>query len=210
MDLLLVLNPRRILECMQALEELPIRRLWIRNLTETQIEERWQTVMELAEGHDRLLICSDDAIPRPHALAAVLELLDEGHPVVTGYSNLDARDLRVNLDRAPLQHGNPTIESHDFYRLGEVLSWPSKVVPTTLCGFSLTGMSYELWQRFPFQAEYGSDTNLSFRLDGAGIPIVGARDAFLWHVKENWNMRDEDPRKRFLIGEEPPLIELEH
>jgi hypothetical protein len=207
-DLLLILNPRRIDECIQSLRELDIDRLWIRNMSELEIDERWPEVLEAAAGYDRLIIVGDDTIARPHALKAVRALLDEGHPVVTGYGNLDMNDWRVNLNKAPLADQS-IADSYDFYTLGEVLAWPEPAVPTTVCGFSLTGMSYELWERFPFQAHLGSDFSLSKRLTGVGIPMIGAREGFIWHVKELWNRRDQEPRKRLLVGEEPAAIELE-
>jgi len=207
-DLLLVLNPRRIEECIQSYQELPIDRLWIRNMSELKITERWPEVLEAARGYERLIIVSDDAVVRPHALTAVQELLDEGHPVVTGYANLDMTDPRVNLNKAPLGEQS-VIDEYDFYTLGEIMCWPEKTVPTTVVGFALTGASYELWERFPFQAHLGSDWSFSKRVTGAGIPMVAAREAYIWHVKEVWNRTDTEPRKRLLVGEEPAAIEFE-
>jgi hypothetical protein len=208
-DLLLVMNPRRIEECIAACRELRIDKLWIRNMSELEIDQRWGEVMALAEGYDRLLIFSDDAVVRQPALDAVLELLDEGHPVVTGYGNLDMTDFRVNLNKARLLDQG-YVDAYDFYTLGEVWSYPDKAVPTTLVGFALTGMAYDLWERFPFQAHQGSDWSLSRRLTDAGIPMVAARGGFIWHVKEKWNRNwDEDPRKKLLVGVEPALLELE-
>jgi len=207
-DLLLIMNPRRIEECIRSYQELTIDRLWIRNMSEIDITEAWPTILGLASGYERLLIMSDDAVCRQHAVDSVLALLDEGHPVVTGYGNLDMTDFRVNLNKAPLA-AQSWPESYDFWTLGEVCAYPDPAVPTTVVGFALTGMAYELWQRFPFQADGGSDFSLSQRLTGAGIPMVAAREGFIWHVKEAWNKRDVEPRKRLLVGVEPPLLELE-
>ena len=209
-DLLVVMNPRRIEECLQSYRELDIDRLYIRNMSEIDITDAWPEIMEKAEGYDRLIIFSDDAVVRQPALDAVISLLDVGHPVVTGYGNLDMSDFRVNLNKAPLQDQSYP-DAYDFYTLGEVWSYPDEAVPTTVVGFALTGMSYELWQRFPFQAHQGSDWSLSRRLTDAGIPMVAAREGFVWHVKEQWDppRLDVDPRKRLYVGEEPPELVLE-
>jgi hypothetical protein len=199
---------------MRAFAELAMDRLWVRNMDELDIEKSWPAILDAASAYDRMILISDDGVVRQHALDAVVGLLDDGRPVVTGYSNLDATDLRVNLNRIPLlEQSEP--DQYDFYTLGEVLCWPDRAVPTTFCGFALTGMSRELWARFPFNANYGSDFSLSRRLGAQGIPIVGARDAFVWHVKEKWNQRDQDPRKHSHValypgdGSEPAAIELE-
>jgi hypothetical protein len=206
-DLLMILNPRRIEECIASYQDLDIDRLWIKNMSELQIDRRWPEVMEAAEGYDRLLIVSDDAVVRQPALDAVLALLDE-HPVVTGYANLGMGDYRVNLNKTPLA-AQGWVDSFNFYTLGEVFSYPAKAVPTTLVGFALTGMSIDLWRRYRFDCDGGADFRLSQRLAGKGIPMVGAREGFIWHVKESWGRRDQDPRKRLLVGEEPAAIELE-
>ena len=62
-------------------------RLWVRNMSELEIDRRWPEVLEAAEGYDRMIIVSDDAVVRKPALAAVRRLLNR-HPVVTGYANL--------------------------------------------------------------------------------------------------------------------------
>lgn len=207
-DLLIILNPRDIRECIQSYQELDIDRLWIRNMSELEITERWHEVIEAAAGYQRLVIVSDDAVVRQPALDAVLDLMDVGHPVVTGYGNLDMGDWRVNLNKAPLAVQSWP-DSYDFYTLGEVLSWPTRDVPTTVVGFALTAMPIELWVRFPFDCDGGADFNLSHKLTGQGIPMVGAREGFIWHVKETWNRRDTEPRKRLLVGVEPASIDLD-
>lgn len=210
-DLLIILNPRRIQECLDSFNELRVDKLWIRNLTESQIEEGWGEIMAKTAGYDWMCVISDDAIVRKPAFDAV-RALSRRHPVVTGYSTLDSRDWRVNLTKEPL--ADPGGEAfnpygHVFYQLDEVLSWPTETVPTFLCGFTVTGMSRDLWVRYPFQAEFGSDTNLCRRLNRDRVPIVAAREGFCWHVKETWNQADTEPRKRLLIGEEPPSVDLE-
>jgi hypothetical protein len=211
-DCLLILNPRRIDECVAALGSLPIDKLWVRNMSEPQIVTVWPHVLDRARMYDRLFLISDDALPRPFHLTMLQGLLDDGHPVVTGYSNLALNDFRVNLTKSPLGPIS-TPEAYDLYTLGEVMAWPTVEVPTTVTGFSLTGMSRSLWTRYPFRVEpetgAQSDFNLSKRLAVDGVPIVAHRDAFIWHVKEDWLGIDQAPRKQLRIGYEPPGMELE-
>lgn len=203
-DLLVVMNPRKIRECVDAFRELPIDKLWLRNMTEWDIQEAWPKVMEYAVDYDHLIIGSDDGIPRKHALAAVQRFLNKGAPVVTGYSNFAANDLRVNIATRV-----------DWYTLADVQSWVQETNEVYQLGFALSGMKTELWQRFPFRVYWDtppgsrSDNVLSDRLNAAGIPILAARDAFVWHVKENWDQQDVEERKKLYVGVEPPSIQLE-
>jgi len=212
-DLLVVLNPRDIPECMAAIRELPIDKLWVSRMTEYEVMEAWPQVLEAARGYDRLLMQSDDGVPRLHALRAVQGLLDAGWPVVTGYSNLSVDDLRVNLSKAPLDTSHPWEGAYTLYTLQEVQEWPEQFVPTYVVAFALTGMAFELWERFPFRIYSGrpgnaSDYMLSCALQNAQIPMVGARDAFVWHGKPQYGMNDAEERRKLLL-DEPSEIRLE-
>lgn len=205
-DVLLVLNPRRIEECLAAIRALDIDKIWIRNLAERQVEARWPEVLELAAGYDRALIVSDDCVPHQPALDHVRGLLDDGHEVASGYCNLGADDMRVNL--CPL----PYPDVHVHMTLAEAQSWPGEVIPTSFVGFALTGMSVEMWARYPYRTTgggWGADQTLCERLADDGVPVVAHRSAFVWHVKETWSRMDAEPRKRLLVGVEPAVIELE-
>ena len=213
-DLLIVLNPRKIEECLTAFQALPIDKLWIRNMTEYEIQQRWPDVLELACDYNRLIVASDDGIPRPHALKQVRRLLSEGHPVVTGYSNLSSTDFRVNLTKSPTAE-EPREDGYDLYTLNEVMEWPTPEVPSYFTGMCLTGMSHAMWQRYPFSTYWDappgscSDFVLSRALVKDEIPIVAAREAFVFHVKQVWNQADSDPRKRLYVGKEPAELVLE-
>lgn len=186
-------------------------------MSELDIEDRWTEVLEAGREYERWFIVSDDAVPRRFPLAVVQHLLDD-HPVVTGYSNLSRDDMRVNLSPDRLVKDRPGLPlSYGLLDFESVMTSRSEVFKTTLVGFSLTGMSREMWERFPFQAYgrpghatgFSSDYSLSKRLQDAGVPIVAAREAFVYHLKEVWNQHDLEPRKRLLVGVEPPSIELE-
>lgn len=211
-NLLLVMNPRKIEECIRAFSELPVDKLWIRNMNEYQIQEAWPDVLELAGGYQQLIVASDDGIVRPHALAEIIRLLDAGHPVVTGYSNLSSTDFRVNLTKRPTAPA-PGVDAYDLYTLAEIMEYPEPEVPTFFVGMCITGMSHAMWQRYPFGVWSGppgnaSDFVLSKRLCEANVPMIAARDAFVWHTKEVWNQGDKDPRKALYLHE-PSSLDLE-
>jgi hypothetical protein len=211
-DVLIVLNPRRIPACLHAINSLNIDKLWLHRFSERQIAEMWQEqVWPRIQPYDRAFLISDDTLPRQHALDAVRSLLDDGHRVATGYSNLANNDLRVNLTREPL---GPILgeQAYDFYTMPEVQAWTATHGRTWFAGFSLTGMATHMWQRFPYRTANGdsaADYSLSQRLTQAGVPIQAHRDALIWHLKERWNRPDENPDKRLLVGVEPSDIRHE-
>lgn len=213
-DLLLVLNCRRIPASLTAIDRLPIHKLWIRNLSESAIVRNWPQILELAKPYDRLIMVGDDSIPRLHALRAVQEL-GRHHPVVTGYSNLSSTDMRVNLTRSPLRGDRPTPEAYDLYELADLMESTQPAIRTWLTGLTLLCMPYRLWCDFPFDAYdlngpgYGSDFHVSKRLDNAGVPIMAATDAFVWHHKRVWNEVHADTDERLLVGVEPAELVLE-
>lgn len=156
-------------------------------------------------GYDRAFMVSDDSCPHQPALDMVRGLLDQGHPVATGYCNFGADDMRVNLCQQP----DP--DPYQMMTLEQAQTWPSDVIPTSFAGFSLTGMSVDMWARYPHRTQSGcnSDLDLCQRLKADGVPIVAHRSAFVWHCKERWSVPDSDPRKRLLVGVEPSSIDLE-
>lgn len=209
--LLLVLNPRDIRECVESIARLPIDKAWLRSYTEDELTRVIPEVISDADGsYDYFLIVPDDCVVTPGALASVLEQAD-AHPVVTGFTRLDATHPLVNITTRPLIGDEPVPGAYDFYAYADVMAHDGPTLPTGFVGFALTGMSRELWQRFPFQARgvgstaCCSDFDLSVRLRDAGIPMVAVTGGYVEHVKIRWGERDcgKDPRKRLLIGERP-------
>jgi hypothetical protein len=93
---LLVLNPRDIPYCMDALRALDVPTCWASYMTEVDAAS-WLNHAVANTAYDRYVIVADDCEPTREALDAVLALHDEGHQVATGYSNFDKTDPRVNL-----------------------------------------------------------------------------------------------------------------
>lgn len=185
---LVVLNPRRIPECMAAFEALPVRKVYVRNWTERQIADNWDEILGACDA-DKVLVVSDDALVSRGALDSVLGLL-EAHPVATGWCPLAEGHELANLATNVLREGPPNPADYEFVRCDDVRG----LVATSFAGMCLTGMSRGLWGRFPFECYsvpgFASDYHLSYRLQQAGVPIVSHGDARCEHVKAVWNVRD--------------------
>lgn len=208
--ILAVLNPRDITECMWSLKRLPVRKVWLRRMTETQIAQEWPGVVSEARerGHTHLSVISDDTIvPRPSWEALRRNLADD--VCVTGWCNLQLHaDSRVNLSNEPLPTYLPEVASYDFPTAWDVLAGP-KLRESFFTGMCLTTMPLELWDRFPFMVYppgFASDYHLSYRLQAAKVPIRCVRGAFVKHVKGTFNAPDNTPGRQLLIGTEPPEI----
>jgi len=215
--LLGVMNPRQIPECIQSLKALSVRKAWLSNYTEWELQEVVASVVrDEAIRFSHLVLVSDDCVVSQGALDAVLEAAERmPEHVVTGYCRLDSTHPQVNITRRPVMGDVPSAGAYDFYYLSEVQGWPREVVPTGFVGFALTCMSREMWREFPFgvfggeHRSWSSDFHLSRRLRDAGVPMVAARAGYVEHVKEKWNRLDQAPEKRLLIGERPAGVVVE-
>lgn len=215
-DALIVMNVRDIHPVKQAFAQLPIAKIWLTGYTEAQLAE---SVFEYAireTDFDRYLVCSDDILVRQPTLDAVTGALDGGCEVATGYSQRTHTDWTVNVTNGPLRDSHPASEAYRFMKYRDVVSWPEPLVPTWFAGFSLTGMSRDMWQRFPFgcftegqPTGYASDFHLSRRLQDERIPIYAVREAFAYHWRHEWqhtNHPEDDP---VLLGELEPAVTVE-
>jgi hypothetical protein len=203
--LVVITQVREIPECVESWEALSTPVACLRGWPMVDLPPVMADLVDSTD-HDPILMCADDCVITQHAVDAVLELLADGHPVVTGWCLLDRTHPLANLSTRRLPPGPPTKASYTFPRGNRVQSWPEPSMPTYFVGMCLTGMSRAMWQRFPLDgyshrgAMWATDYHLSQRLAAADIPMVAARDGFVVHVKEKWMQGDTDPRKRILIG----------
>jgi hypothetical protein len=203
---LLVMNPRQIPRCLEAIRGLDVPQTWLTGFTEKELETVIPLVLDKWKAR-RYAIVSDDTIPTQEALDAVLALHDRNPAhVVTGYCPLATGSPYVNVSRIPPTDETPGENSY---------LWATRWWATTrrhpfntyLAGMALTVMTRQLWRRFPFQT-YGpadgpgwaSDYHLSRRLYQAGIPIRVPPAGLIDHVKEQWNRPDTSPAKRLVLG----------
>jgi hypothetical protein len=202
-----VLNPREIKRAIDGILSLNTDTCWVSYMPEVEVAPAINKVIEETD-YDRYFVLSDDAVPTPHAFAAILALHDAGHPVVTGYGNLDSVQDLCGLTTNRLPAPPPAVGSYVFTPLTAALTRDEPIV-TTFAGLVLTGMSRELWLKYPLAVTvFGGqmDYDLSYRLQEDGIPIVAPPDGFCVHVKEIANQMDRNPEKRLLIGERPPAV----
>ena len=118
----------------------------------------------------------------------------------------------MNLSTLPITDPMPRVSNYDFMRYVDVATSETPLIRTGFVGMALTGMTREIWERFPFDVSpIGAqcDYSLSYRLTQAGIQMAAHRDGCIEHVKEKWNEPDREPRKRLLIGEIPAEVRLE-
>lgn len=211
---LLILNPRRIPECIEALEGLDVPKCWLSYMPEVKAAACANRAIQ-ETSYARYVVISDDTVPTQDVLDVVLDLHDL-HPeaCVTGYCNLDSHLPFVNLTWAPLHPPPPTVGAYKFSTRREADEGRTPfcldgVITSTFAGLSLTVMTREMWLRFPLRCtEYGGqmDYQLSWELQEAGLPIYAPVGAFVRHVKETWNEFDKSPEKLLLVGARPPAV----
>lgn len=202
----MVMNPRQIEECVRSIAALDIDKVWMTGYEEYELIPVIAEIVE-STSYDRYLIVSDDVVVPPPSLEAIRHwsAARGENAVITGWCNLDMTDsgLRFsNVIRTPFTAPyESTIEQYDWVPSWEILNGePLRL--TWFAGLCMTSMTREQWQRFPFDL-YGSrgccsDFQLSWRLQEAGVPVLAARDASAFHVKQRTGHIDEDPRKALI------------
>ena len=207
---LIILNPRNIEECMASYQTLDIPRCYLTGYTEPGLEAPFAQAIAESDYTHYLVQC-DDVVATQDALDKVLGLLEAGHPVVTGYCNLDAGSTDVNITKEPV--GSPGAFYYQWYSRAEADGWMSAAIPTWFVGLCFTGTTRQNWldvRMHPYrELGYATDARLSRFFQHSQIPMVAATGAFCFHVKETWNKLDQEPRKRLLVGEVKPEIRWE-
>lgn len=217
---LIILNPRAIPYCISALEALDIPKVWLSYMVEVEAARQANKAIE-ATSFDRYVVISDDCEPTQEALDLVLALHDEGHPVVTGYSNFDAHRDEDGVYTAKLPYVNlcaprvlppppPTLEAYGLFMTRAQVDVMSDPILTAFAGLSFTLMSRDMWLKFPLHPTMTGgqmDYQLSWQLQEAHIPIVAAPGAFVWHCKDEFGIYpDRLPEKQLLIGQRPAAV----
>jgi len=207
--LLIILNPRAIPECMESFVALDVPCAYLTGYTERQLVDVIADIIATTD-HTHYVAISDDTVVTQRAVDAVYDQLP-AHPVTTGWSNLDDTDPRCSVVGRELRGDAPSADSYDFLHYSKVVMHPEPVMRTWFAGMCLTGMSREMWRRFPFavlgsEAGWASDYSLCWRLQTEGIPITAIRDGGVLHVRQRWDVPDDDPRKRLLVGEVEPRV----
>jgi hypothetical protein len=207
---LIILNPRDIPYCMDALRALRVPKLWLSYMYEPQAALEANKQISLT-GFDRYVMISDDCEPTQDALDRVLAVHGTGrYDVVTGYSNFDKHLPFVNLCTDMLPPPPPSITSYGRFMLQREADVYDAPFPTTFTGLSFTCMSRALWEQFPIHCtEAGGqmDYQLSWELQTMGIQIAVAPHAFVLHHKDRFGVYpDASPEKQLLVGVREPAV----
>lgn len=203
--LLLILNPRRMQECLDSFAALTVPRAYMTGYTEREL---CTVIPQIIAGTDytHFVAISDDTVVSQRAVDAVYERLEDGHGVVTGWCNLDGASPLCSVVDRPLVGEVPSRASYSFMHWSRVVMG-DPLQRTWFAGMCLTGMSREMWARYPFDVfpmgdlgGFASDYRLCWRLQEDGVPIMAVRDAGVLHVREQWDIPDRDPRKKLYLG----------
>ena len=181
----MIMNPRNIPVCMEALQALRVDKVWLKNWTERELVSVIADVIQSTD-HDVIGLLSDDTIPGQEALDLILDAF-EPSAVYTGYCNMDEGRDEVNLSRKPLIiTSSATADCYEFPARVEVDEHDG-LYPSFFTGFAMTFMSREMWLKYPFDCigdpGYQSDYRLSVRLQEDGVKIWAPPGAFMPHLR---------------------------
>lgn len=207
--LLLVMNPRAIGVCVEAIANLQIDKVWLKNFTEGQLVDVIEDVIDGCD-HDVIGLVSDDCIPTQDTLDLVLSHYEPSR-VYTGYCNIDTDSTLVNLSMQPLiLQDEADIGCYTMPHRVDIEAHPSPLIRSWFAGFALTFMSREMWQRYPFHAighpGCQSDYSLCRRLQTDGVDIYAVRGAFMEHLKGSEAHTKNIPGGELWIGREPAEV----
>ena len=185
--LLMIMNPRTIPQCVEALDALQIDKVWLKNWTERELVSVIADVIHNTD-HDVIGLVSDDTVPGQAALDLILDVF-ESSSVYTGYCNMDEGRDEVNLSTEPLKV--KSVATADCYRFPNRLQVDESqgLFRSWFAGFAMTFMSRDVWLEYPFDCVgdpgYQSDYRLSVRLQENDVPIWAVPGAFMQHLRLN-------------------------
>ena len=225
-DCLLIMNARKIPECISAFEALDIDKVWFKAFTEQGLEA--PIVKFISESsYDNYIIASDDLVPNQLALDVVRKGLEK-HEVFTGWCDMSPDNWRGSVRLSPFV-GNYAffVITHAITQLHAITyglrlnSFPpceeveniKGEFRTYFASLTYTGMRKSLWERFPFMVYhppwnknplqgFGSDFMLSQRLNKAKIPIMCDSKAFVYHLASH-------KPEEMIVGKMPPQVVYE-
>lgn len=210
--LLIVLNPRKMQDCIDAIEALDIDQVWFRYYSERQLESIIPDWLEqYGQEYTHVGVISDDAKPTQHALDLVLDAYHHD-AVYTGYCQVTDKDPRLNLSSEPLTSAIPQVAAYTFVVCDEMEQHPEPLFRSYFAGHTLTFMSLDLWRKYPWGC-YGSgngwasDYHLAWRLQADNIPVWAVKGAWVEHVKSDFNTTERDPERQIQVGKIKPEID---
>ena len=192
---LLIMHPREIPKVVISLKKINLPKVWFRGYDLKGVTSAMHDYIK-ANNFDYYIIVSDDVIVTQEAVDIVVENLPK-YKVFTGYCNLYQGSTDVNLCKEPLtlQNGKfPIIEDYLWMSQQEVNEY-NDVFKTHLIAMSLTGMSRDMWLKYPpgcyvndgprGRSYCSSDHNLSYRLGSDSVEMWTHPKCFVEHLKKS-------------------------
>jgi acetyltransferase-like isoleucine patch superfamily enzyme len=207
LDCLIILQPREIPAAIESLKALPIDRVWFRAFREPALAPLLNRFIRETRYRNYIL-CADDVIVDPNALAIVRTLL-KTHPTATGYCRIASDSEFVNVTKSPVTLKNgavPVWDDYDFYTMDEVKKFAGEFV-VWFGGWALTGMRRELWLQYPFSVNprtgQQSDFETAHRMGLDGRCFYSHAGTFIDHLKQK---KDVSFQSHWLVGNETPSM----
>lgn len=209
---LLVMNPRRLADCIESIRDLPVDQYWLTGFYERELVAEVGRIIE-ETAYDAYAIVSDDCLCSREAWAAVRDAMD-AYPIVTGWCQVDAIREVANVSTEPLVRPQPRWSNYTMPPISALAAAPP-IFRSWWIGFALSAMRRDVWRRFPFDvypsqrnvregqaypwhytgpragepfdAGESSDYHLSWRMQEANAPVWAVRDAQVGHLRHSGN-----------------------
>jgi|TARA_Y100000296_G_C5168514_1_gene256030 hypothetical protein len=213
---LLVMQPRNIQPSLESYKKsFDIPMVFFKAFTEPQVTLQLNKYIK-EHDYTHYIIIGDDAIVTRQAAETVLEYTeDEIYDVFTGWMNMHTESDGTFSVESTVNHNKircadpswgPSKEDYgEWVTMDQMRKLPPEPIRTSYANFALTGMTKEMWERFPVACwpnSKSSDHHLSLRLQGAGKKVWTHPDAFIRHLRRGWSSLSD----HWLVGNVSPEI----
>jgi len=213
---LLVMQPRNIRPAIESYKKsFDIPMVFFKAFTEPQVTLQLNKYIR-EHDYTHYIIIGDDAIVTRQAADTVLYYTEnEEYEVFTGWMNMHINKDGTFSKESTVNHNivkcldlndGPTREEYgEWITMEKMRSLEPCPIRTTYANFALTGMSKEMWERFPISCwprGNSSDHHLSLRLQDEGIKVWTHPNAFIRHLRRGWSPLPD----HWLVGNMTPEI----
>jgi len=213
---LLVMQPRNIKPALESYKksfDIPI--VFFRAFTEPQVTIQLNKYIK-EHDYTHYVIIGDDAIVTRQAADTVLKYTESSEcDVFTGWMNMhinpdggfsDESTVNQNIIRCDDPSWGPQRKEYGTWiTMDQMRQLPLELVRTSYANFALTGMTKELWEKFPISCwpnGNSSDHHLSLRLQNKGVKVWTHPKAFIRHLRRGWSPLSH----HWLVGNMTPEI----
>jgi len=213
---LLVMQPRNIKPALESYKksfDIPI--VFFRAFTEPQVTIQLNKYIK-EHDYTHYVIIGDDAIVTRQAADTVLKYTESSEcDVFTGWMNMhinpdggfsDESTVNQNIIRCDDPSWGPQRKEYGTWiTMDQMRQLPLELVRTSYANFALTGMTKELWEKYPISCwprGNSSDHHLSLRLQNDGVKVWTHPKAFIRHLRRGWSPLPH----HWLVGNMTPEI----